>query len=77
MDADPADAWLISLICGTLVDLSTWFDQARNMTAEQQCIRGCFSDVRGGFERELSVPTSLIQEHLVPLLGQQRTTDDC
>ena len=38
MNDNPADLQLISRICGTLVDLSTWFDQARNTTAEQQCL---------------------------------------
>ena len=91
MDDNPADVQLISRICLTVVDLSTWFDQARNMTAEQQglaalrnlldlkqdCTRGCLSDVRGRLERELLVPTSPNSRAVVPLLGQQRTTDDC
>ena len=32
---------LISRICGTSVDLSAWFDQARKTTAEQQCLAAC------------------------------------
>ena len=66
---DNPDLQLISRICGILVDLSTWFDQARDTTAEQrclaayrnllglkeECIRGCVSDVRGRLERDWSV----------------------